>query len=114
MIKLWHIKGVSQSKCEELTFKAVELTNEKYRRQWRPLVETYAIPVLGNLPVRDVSVHDLATLLRPIWTSKPESARKLAHNLGGHGHGVHGFIGPSFSHIPTEATRGHGPHRGWS
>ena len=81
MIKLWHIKGVSQSKCEELTFKAVELTNEKYRRQWRPLVETYAIPVLGNLPVRDVSVHDLATLLRPIWTSKPESARKLAHNL---------------------------------
>ncbi|MBI77771.1 MAG: integrase [Rhodospirillaceae bacterium] len=61
--------------------KAGALTNEKYRKQWRRLVERYAIPALGNLPVRDVSVHDIETLLRPIWTSKPESARKLAHNL---------------------------------
>lgn len=61
--------------------KAEELTNEKYRKQWHDLVARYALPTLGDMPIAEIHVHDLEKVLRPIWLTKSESARKLAHNL---------------------------------
>ena len=61
--------------------KARQLTNAKYRKQWRTLVETFAMPALRDMPIKDITVHDIERLLNPIWMSKPESARKLVHNL---------------------------------
>jgi len=52
-------------------------TNAKVRYQWeRHLGPAYCNAILGK-PVNEVSTLDVAGLLRPIWTTKPEVARKL-------------------------------------
>ncbi len=51
--------------------------NPKHRDQWRNTLATYAEPVFGSL---DVAAVDLALVLRaiePIWTQKPETAKRL-------------------------------------
>ena len=62
--------------------KAESITNAKYRKQWHTLVARYALPALAAMPIVEITVHDIHQVLRPIWTTKPESARKLAQNLG--------------------------------
>ena len=64
------------------TVKAETITNAKYRKQWHALVARYALPKLGELPIAEITVHDIHQVLRPIWNTKPESARKLVQNLG--------------------------------
>jgi hypothetical protein len=52
-------------------------TNEKVKYQWeRHLGETYSGPLLKR-PVNEITTVDVAASLKPIWTEKPEVARKL-------------------------------------
>ncbi|WP_372622481.1 tyrosine-type recombinase/integrase [Falsiroseomonas sp.] len=51
--------------------------NEKHRWQWRATVEKHALPILGDLPVAEVSVEDVLRVLRPIWAKIPETASRL-------------------------------------
>ena len=52
-------------------------TNAKVRYQWeRHLGEAYSGPLLHR-PVHEITTVDVAALLRPIWRTKPEVARKL-------------------------------------
>jgi integrase len=52
-------------------------TNAKVRYQWeRHLGEAYSGPLLA-LPVHEITTVDVAGLLRPVWRTKPEVARKL-------------------------------------
>ena len=62
--------------------KAESITNAKYRKQWQTLVARYALPALAAMPIAEITVHDIDRVLRPMWTTKPESARKLAQSLG--------------------------------
>jgi integrase len=51
--------------------------NAKVRYQWeRHLGPAYSGPLLAR-PVREVTTVEVAALLRPIWRTKPEVARKL-------------------------------------
>lgn len=50
--------------------------NEKHRKQWRSTPETYAAPIWQK-PVSAVNMHDVLAILRPIWISKPETARRV-------------------------------------
>jgi integrase len=51
-------------------------SNEKVKYQWdRHLGESYAGPLLAKA-VNAISTIDVANVLRPIWRSKPEVARK--------------------------------------
>jgi len=50
--------------------------NEKHRAQWRSTLETYASSI-WNSPVNEVCVDDVVSILRPIWTTKPETASRL-------------------------------------
>jgi integrase len=61
--------------------KAQELAPGKYRDQWRDSVDKYAVPVLGNLLVHDISVPEILQVLEPIWTSKSATADKLRRKL---------------------------------
>jgi integrase len=52
-------------------------TNAKVRYQWeRHLGPAYSGPLLDR-PVNEITTMDVAGVLRPVWRSKPEVARKL-------------------------------------
>lgn len=45
-------------------------------------LETYAYPRLGNLKVDTIDASHILSVLTPIWTAKPELARKLRMRIG--------------------------------
>ncbi|MGB3318810.1 MAG: integrase arm-type DNA-binding domain-containing protein [Sphingopyxis granuli] len=47
------------------------------RRQQLSQLKTYAFPALGKLHVQSIDADAIAACLRPIWTRKPETARKV-------------------------------------
>jgi integrase len=50
--------------------------NAKHRQQWRNTLKTYAAP-LHDKAVDVITTDDVAAVLRPIWTEKPETASRL-------------------------------------
>ena len=55
--------------------------NEKHGAQWRSTIETYAFPVIGDIPVKKVTREDILFILKPIWTEKPETANRVRGRL---------------------------------
>jgi hypothetical protein len=53
-----------------------EWRNEKHRYQWRMTLEQYAKPIRA-LPVNRVSTEHVLSVLKPLWTTKPETAARL-------------------------------------
>jgi integrase len=51
--------------------------NDKHRQQWRNSLRDYAHPHIGHLAVSDVDTDAVLKVLRPIWTNKPETARRV-------------------------------------
>lgn len=51
--------------------------NDKHRQQWRNSLRDYAHPHIGHLPVADVDTEGVLNVLRPIWTEKKETARRV-------------------------------------
>ena len=50
--------------------------NEKHKAQWKSTLATYAAP-LWSKPVDSVTTDDVLTILKPIWTTKAETASRL-------------------------------------
>jgi len=50
--------------------------NEKHRYQWRMTLHSYAAP-LRPIPLDKISTDDLLRVLKPLWTSRPETASRL-------------------------------------
>ena len=51
--------------------------NAKHARQWVSTLKTYVRPVIGNLPVEEVTTQDILKILTPIWTAKNETAKRV-------------------------------------
>ncbi|SIO53863.1 protein of unknown function [Bradyrhizobium erythrophlei] len=51
--------------------------NDKHRQQWRNSLRDYAHPHIGHLAVADVNTEAVLKVLRPIWTDKKETARRV-------------------------------------
>ena len=51
--------------------------NLKHQQQWENTLATYAYPVIGDRPVRDITVQDILEILQPIWSIKPETASRV-------------------------------------
>jgi len=51
--------------------------NGKHAEQWQNTLDTYAGPVIGELPVRDVDTALVLRILEPIWSKNPETASRL-------------------------------------
>ena len=50
--------------------------NEKHKAQWKSTLATYAAP-LRDKPVDTVTTDDVLAILKPIWTTKPETASRV-------------------------------------
>ena len=51
--------------------------NAKHGYQWRQTIDTYAKPVIGDVPVAAVDTDLVLQVLRPIWATKTETATRL-------------------------------------
>jgi integrase len=51
--------------------------NSKHRAQWTTTLETYAKPKIGDMLVRDIDVPQIEAVLKPIWSTKPETASRV-------------------------------------
>lgn len=55
--------------------------NEKHADQWINTLRTYAFPHFGSKPVHAITSADIVTALSPIWTKKPETARRVLQRI---------------------------------
>jgi hypothetical protein len=55
--------------------------NGKHVDQWLTTLKNYAFPVAGAKPVDAVDQADILRILAPIWTEKPETARRVRQRL---------------------------------
>lgn len=51
--------------------------NRKHAAQWTATLTAYAYPVMGDLPVADVTTEHALKILSPLWGSKTETAVRL-------------------------------------
>ena len=56
-------------------------SNHKSAAQWRSSLGAYALPRLGKLPVRSVRGQDIMEVLEPIWSTRPETARRVKQRI---------------------------------
>ncbi|APX17137.1 integrase [Phaeobacter inhibens] len=59
-----------------------ELKGDGKAGRWLSPLELHVLPKLGKVPVEEIDQRDIETVLRPIWHSKAETARKALNRLG--------------------------------
>ena len=67
--------------AELIESKRLGWKNAKHAAQWVSTLETYAYPKLGNLDVREIETQHVHTALKPIWTTKPETASRVRQRI---------------------------------
>jgi integrase len=55
--------------------------NGKHTAQWLSTLEAYAFPLIGKMPINRVDTAEILKLLLPIWTEKPETARRVLQRI---------------------------------
>ena len=55
--------------------------NAKHGAAWIRTLERFAFPVFGNMPVDRVTRADVLAVLTPIWSSTPETARRVRQRI---------------------------------
>ena len=55
--------------------------NGKHIAQWIRTLETYAFPTIGHISVGDINQDEIERILDPIWTKKPETARRVLQRI---------------------------------
>ena len=55
--------------------------NGKHRAQWLRTLEIYAFPSLGRVKVDAIDGPAIESVLSPIWTAKPETARRVKQRI---------------------------------
>jgi integrase len=78
-LKAAEAKDMTFAKCVEGFIRDNESswTNAKHRREWETSLIRYAFPVLGSLPVTAIDTPLVLRVLKPIWSTIPESASRL-------------------------------------
>lgn len=57
--------------------KSPEWRSAKHSAQWTATLKAYAHPVIGRMVVSDIEVSHILKILRPIWTTRTETATRL-------------------------------------
>ncbi len=55
--------------------------NGKHTAQWLSTLERYAFPTIGKMPLDRIERRDVLGILTPIWSAKPETARRLRQRV---------------------------------
>ena len=55
--------------------------NGKHTKSWWQTIERHAMPLLGDTPVDAITRIDVLGVLTPIWTKRPETARRVRQRI---------------------------------
>jgi integrase len=77
-LSVWTFKRCAQAVHETLL---PGWKNAKHGDQWINTLATYAFPKIGERPVGELAVGDMLDVLRPVWTTKAETARRIRQRL---------------------------------
>ena len=55
--------------------------NPRHASGWIQTLERHAMPKLGNIPLDKIGRGDVLQVLTPIWTSRPETARRVRQRI---------------------------------
>jgi len=55
--------------------------NIKHHQQWRNTLKKYAYPQIGSKPVHLIDVHDVLSVIKPIWFEKTETAKRVRSRI---------------------------------
>jgi integrase len=61
--------------------KASQLVSDRSRLEWVSMMQRYVLHLIGDRPVADIRAGEIIDMLRPIWTSKAETARKVLQRV---------------------------------
>ena len=61
--------------------KSHEWKNAKHAQQWSNSLKAYAFPILGSLPIAEISTDLILKVLEPIWISKAETASRVRQRI---------------------------------
>ncbi len=61
--------------------KEQQLSNDKHKAQWRSTMQTYAFPAIGKRPVEEVTAAEVIDILKPIWNTKRETAKRVLQRM---------------------------------
>ena len=56
-------------------------SNGKHVDQWINTLRDYAFPTIGTKAISEIATADVLNILSPIWTTKPETARRVKQRL---------------------------------
>jgi integrase len=56
-------------------------TNRAHEAQWSSSIRNYAIDIIGNLTLEEITTDDILEVLTPIWATKNETAIRLRGRL---------------------------------
>ena len=87
-----YLNGLAKArKVKDITFREAadryiseheaEWTNEKHRKQWRSTIDTYANPIIGSIPVAQLTADHILEILKPIWIDKTETATRIRERI---------------------------------
>ena len=65
--------------------------NPKHAASWIQILEKHAFPIIGDVPIDEVTRADVLSVLEPIWTVIPENALSLRAKRDELGCVPHGF-----------------------
>jgi len=98
--------------AEELVkAKKEHFRNAKHGAQWTSTLEQYAYPVIGDKQIGAISLADIEAILRPIWSTKTETASRLRARI----EAVvdYGYVAEGIDRRNPAAFRGNLEHRGF-
>lgn len=64
-----------------IRMKAKEFRNPRQAQQWESSLATYASPIIGAVPVREIGLAHVKAVLEPIWETKTETANRVRSRM---------------------------------
>ena len=55
--------------------------NEDSERQWRRNMQMYVLPIIGDVPLDEIDIKEVLSIVEPIWTTKTETASRVLGQL---------------------------------
>lgn len=105
-LAVWTFRKCAEAVHETL---APGWKNSKHAEQWINTLKTYAYPKIGEKPVGEIVVADVLDVLRPIWTTKQETARRVRQRLDAvmrwaiaHEYAATNPVGPAVELLPDQ------------
>lgn len=86
--------------------------NPKHGDQWINTLTTYVFPKIGEKPVGAIDVAAVGSVLKPIWTTKAETARRVRQRIDAvmrwavaHGYATTNPVEPAVELLPKQSDR---------